>query len=42
MFNNQRSSPDTILEISDEVVNREDLLELENPQQLLDDGNSLE
>ncbi|AOY82333.1 hypothetical protein BJP36_22935 [Moorena producens JHB] len=40
LFNNQLSSADSILEISDEVVNREDILELENPQQLLDDGDS--
>ncbi|NEP26005.1 hypothetical protein [Moorena sp. SIO3I6] len=42
LVNNNLSSADTILEISDEVINREDLLELENPQQLLDDGESLQ
>ncbi|NEQ78797.1 MAG: hypothetical protein F6K26_00415 [Moorea sp. SIO2I5] len=42
LVNNNLSSPDTILEISDEVINREDILELENPEQLPDDGNSLE
>ncbi|AOX01371.1 hypothetical protein BJP34_19730 [Moorena producens PAL-8-15-08-1] len=42
LVNNNLSSADTILEISDEVINREDLLELENPQQLLNDGESLQ
>ena len=42
LLNNKLSSADSILEISDEVVNREDILELENPQQLLDDGESLQ
>ncbi|NEO38934.1 MAG: hypothetical protein F6J90_22390 [Moorea sp. SIOASIH] len=41
LLNNKLSSTDTILEISDDVLNREDLLELENPQQLPDAGDSL-
>ncbi|WP_424099932.1 hypothetical protein [Moorena producens] len=42
LVNNNLYSADTILEISDEVINREDLLELENPQQLPDYGDSLQ
>ncbi|NEP26003.1 hypothetical protein [Moorena sp. SIO3I6] len=42
MFNNQRYFRYPLVEISDEVVNREDILELENLQQLLDDGESVE
>ncbi|NEO95350.1 MAG: hypothetical protein F6K56_36265 [Moorea sp. SIO3G5] len=41
LLNNELSSTDPILEISDDVLNREDLLELENPQQLPDAGDSL-
>ncbi|NEO81182.1 hypothetical protein [Moorena sp. SIO4G3] len=39
LFNNNLSSANPILEISDDVVNREDLLKLEN--QLLNDGERL-
>jgi len=41
LVNNNLSSADTILQISDEVVNREDLLELENPDKFPDDGDSV-
>ena len=40
LLNNKLSSTDPILEISDDVLNREDILELENPEQLPDDGDS--
>ncbi len=41
LVNNNLSSADTILEISDEVVNREDILELENTEQFPNNGDSL-
>ncbi|NEO38931.1 MAG: hypothetical protein F6J90_22375 [Moorea sp. SIOASIH] len=41
LLNNKLYSTDPILEISDDVLNREDILELENPEGLPDGGDSL-
>ncbi|OLT60703.1 hypothetical protein [Moorena bouillonii] len=41
LVNNNLSSADTILEISDEVINREDILELEDTDKFPDDGDSV-
>ncbi|NEO96723.1 MAG: hypothetical protein F6K56_44110, partial [Moorea sp. SIO3G5] len=41
LLNNKLYSTDPILEISDDVLNREDILELENPEGLPNGGDSL-